>query len=173
MTTGLFQLQTPRDMFAKLKHNHGRLANDPNNAYIAFDFFVTAEHLLDWLYPGVAGRSHRSAARNSEILVCEVVSHLATGAKHMIPETRDTRQSNVLNVAPSTYQSGTIWHRALRLESFDNYTRRTCRQSARFVDYAARLGDESLGILAARSEPCLKGQAGAKLMSWPRLNPAR
>jgi len=49
---GLFQLQTARDLLAKLGHDYERLRNSPNDAYVAFDFFVTAEHILDWLHPG-------------------------------------------------------------------------------------------------------------------------
>jgi hypothetical protein len=99
---GLFQLQSPRDLLAKLRHDYERLQQTPNDAYVAFDFFVTAEHLLDWLYPGAGGRTQRTAERNSQIIL-QVVSHLATGAKHMIPE--DPRHTSVqhADVAPSTY----------------------------------------------------------------------
>lgn len=99
---GLFQLRTVDDLLAKLRHDHQRLQQAPNDAYVAFDFFVTAEHMLDWRYPGSSGKNQRSAERNSQ-LILQIVSHLATGAKHMVPE--DPRHTSVqhADVAPSTY----------------------------------------------------------------------
>jgi len=99
---GVFQLQNPSDLLAKLHHDYERLQQAPNDTYVAFDFFVTAEHLLDWLYPGASGRAQRTTERNSQVIL-QVVSHLATGAKHMIPE--DPRHASVqhADVAPSMY----------------------------------------------------------------------
>lgn len=99
---GLFELRKVGDLLAKLRHDHQRLQQAPNDAYVAFDFFVTAEHMLDWLYPGSSGRNQRSAERNSQ-LILQVVSHLATGAKHMVPE--DSRHTSVrqASMIPSVY----------------------------------------------------------------------
>src|SRR3989454_12815906 len=104
-TKGLFQLTEPRDLLAKLIHDFDRLRESPNDSYIAFDLFVTAEHMLDWLYPGVAGKAQRTAERNSQQIL-QVVSHLATGAKHMLPE--DPRHASVRHsdVAQSGYGEG-------------------------------------------------------------------
>lgn len=117
---GLFQLREPRDLLAKLRHDYQRLAESPDDAYIAYDFFVTAEHMLDWLHPGAAGRSHRSAVRNREILL-QVVSHLATGAKHMIPEDprhQSVRHADVADTpfGEGTYGEGTYGGRALVIQ---------------------------------------------------------
>lgn len=103
---GLFQLRGPRDLLAKLRHDYQRLSEAPHDAYVAFDFFVTAEHILDWTYPGVAGKPRRSAERNDAILL-QVVSHIATGAKHMIPE--DPRHQSVqhADVVDTPYGDGT------------------------------------------------------------------
>jgi hypothetical protein len=102
---GLFQLQTPQDLLAKLRHDFERLRSTPDNTYAAFDFFVTAEHMLDWLYPGKAGKARRTAARNGSPLL-QTVSHLATGAKHMTPE--DSRHKSVqhADVAHTPYGAG-------------------------------------------------------------------
>jgi hypothetical protein len=78
---GTFDLKTPRDLLGKLGRELERLRSSPLDTDHAFNFFVTAEHMLDWLHPGAPGRPARSAARNGEILL-EVVSHLANGAKH-------------------------------------------------------------------------------------------
>jgi hypothetical protein len=61
-----------------------RLRKDPNDTYAAFDFFVTAEHIVDWLLPDRPGTSQsaaRKAKRESSDLL-RVTSHLANGAKH-------------------------------------------------------------------------------------------
>jgi hypothetical protein len=72
------RLQTPRDLLAKLRHDHERLRRDPTDAFAAFDFFVTAEHLVDWTWPDDARR--REKARSADPMA--TVSHLASGAKH-------------------------------------------------------------------------------------------
>jgi hypothetical protein len=99
---GLFQLQSARDLLGKLRHDYSRLQQNPNDPYIAFDFFVTAEHLLDWLYPGVSGKSSRTAERDAN-LILQVVSNLATGAKHMVPEAPRHVSVQHADVAPTTY----------------------------------------------------------------------
>lgn len=57
---------------------------DPSDPYAAFDFFVTAEHILDWLYPDSPGTSQkeiRKSRRDAEPLLA-ITSHIASGAKH-------------------------------------------------------------------------------------------
>ena len=99
---GLFQLQSARDLLAKLRHDYSRLQQTPNDPYAAFDFFVTAEHLLDWVYPGASGKASRTAERESHVIL-QVVSHLATGAKHMVPEVRHHVSVEHADVAPSPH----------------------------------------------------------------------
>lgn len=103
--SGLFQLRNASDLLAKLKHDYRRLEEAPDDAYIAFDFFVTAEHMLDWLYPGRANRTQRNSERNSN-LILQVVSHLANGAKHMILE--DPRHGSIqhADIAFTPYGEG-------------------------------------------------------------------
>jgi hypothetical protein len=81
---GFGRLQTPRDLLQKLRHDRSRMEADPDDVYAAFDFFVTADHILDWLYPdspGASQRHKRQAHRDREPLL-QIVSHLANGAKH-------------------------------------------------------------------------------------------
>jgi hypothetical protein len=68
----------------KLRHDHRRVQKDSADPYAAFDFFVTAWHLLDWVYPG--GRGHQNSKLRIRIkdsspllAVCE---HVANGVKH-------------------------------------------------------------------------------------------
>ncbi|MEX2535941.1 MAG: hypothetical protein WD273_10150 [Trueperaceae bacterium] len=75
----LFQLSL-NDLYEKLKHDLERMKSNPTSAFPAFDFFVTAYHMLEW-HPGY----RKSVVRNEvvaaypELAVCE---HIATGAKH-------------------------------------------------------------------------------------------
>jgi hypothetical protein len=78
---GIFKLRTPRDLLAKLRREYERLRKKPTDTDTAFNFFVTAEHILDWLYPGKKNEAKRKAARKAEVLL-QVVSHIASGAKH-------------------------------------------------------------------------------------------
>ncbi len=84
---GFFQLETPDDLLAKLERDFARMNRAPNDPDPAYDFFVTAEHMLDWLYPGNAGRKSREEQRDRHALL-QLVSHIATGAKHMVPEAK-------------------------------------------------------------------------------------
>ncbi|MFH0916882.1 MAG: hypothetical protein V1912_10605 [bacterium] len=78
---GAFGLTTPADLLRKLSRELDRLRATPNDVDTAFNFFVTAEHLPDWLHPGDGGKAQRRAIREAEPLL-QVVSHLASGAKH-------------------------------------------------------------------------------------------
>jgi len=84
---GAFTLQTPHDLCAKLESDYEALMQDRNNPYLAYNFFVTAEHMLDWVYPGYANKNKRQSERDSEVLL-QVCSHLATGAKHFVAEAK-------------------------------------------------------------------------------------
>ena len=83
MTTRTFKgfgsLRTPADLLQKIRHDFKRVSDAPDDVYTAFDFFVSAYHMLDWLHPhDDAGR--RAEESNSPLL--QVCSHLANGAKH-------------------------------------------------------------------------------------------
>ena len=84
---GAFTLVTPHDLLAKLQSDYKALLMEPGSPYLAFNFFVTAEHMLDWIFPGYAQKSKRQSERDSSVLL-QVCSHLATGAKHFIAEAK-------------------------------------------------------------------------------------
>ncbi len=52
---GFFELATPPDLLKKLRHDLSRVQQNLTDSYAAFDFFVTAEHILDWKYPDTGG----------------------------------------------------------------------------------------------------------------------
>ncbi len=55
MKDGFAELRSPRDLLAKMEHDRRRMSADPTDTYAAFDFFVTAEHMLDWSFPDSPG----------------------------------------------------------------------------------------------------------------------
>ena len=83
MTTfsGFCELRTPKDLLRKLEHDFGRISDNPEDEFAAFDFFVTAEHIVDWLYP--SNRTDRENMRLNNPLVA-ITSHIANGAKHFV-----------------------------------------------------------------------------------------
>ena len=48
---GFAVLKRAADLVAKLEHDLERIRAAPEDAYAAFDFFVTADHIVDWLLP--------------------------------------------------------------------------------------------------------------------------
>jgi hypothetical protein len=79
---GFFSLRTPRDLLAKVEADYCRMkAADPGSVdaqYAAFDFFVGANHLPDWVQQPT-GKS-KSDLRNYQDGA--LVDHVASGAKH-------------------------------------------------------------------------------------------
>jgi hypothetical protein len=80
---GVFQLKTPVDLYYKLDRELQRLREAPDDPDIAFNFFVTAWHILDWLHPGREGEPQRKRLREGSPLL-RLMSHLANGAKHFV-----------------------------------------------------------------------------------------
>ncbi|HUT92718.1 MAG TPA: hypothetical protein VMY37_24710 [Thermoguttaceae bacterium] len=84
---GIFNLRCVHDLPGKLEQDLARLKDNPHDETAAIDFFVNAESLLDWLYPGHSNRQARESERSSNVLM-QVTSHLATGAKHFRPKAK-------------------------------------------------------------------------------------
>jgi hypothetical protein len=76
---GFATLQTAGDLLRKVRHDYQRLRSAPEDVYSAFDFFVSAYHMLDWLHPNDA--ASRKAEEEGNLLL-QVCSHIANGAKH-------------------------------------------------------------------------------------------
>jgi hypothetical protein len=110
---GVFGLTSAADLLKKLEREYTGFVADPSNADAAYNFFVTAWHLLEWKYPdpnpGVAN-STRKATRDAEPLL-QVCEHLARGAAHF--ENRRATQEPVAATAtagvwaPGTWAPGT------------------------------------------------------------------
>ena len=90
---GFADLQSASDLRDKLRHDLMLLRERPDDQYLAFNFFVTAEHIVDWLHP--ESKEMRSERRKSNSLL-EVTSHLANGAKHF--KALDKRHTSIDDV---------------------------------------------------------------------------
>ena len=107
---GVFDLRSPEQLLEKLEADFKRVMADPLDSYAAFDFFVTAWHLVEWKHPPTCDGAPRSAllARCPILRVCE---HIAVGAKHFEPDPKrhesvaDTVATSVW--APGVWASGT------------------------------------------------------------------
>ena len=108
---GFFALRTPQDLLAKLRHDHARLADNPIDRYAAFDFFVTANHLVDWIWPSATRAQQRDNRRTETIpRICE---YLADGAKHFL---LDHPHQGVVDTA---HTSGAFYPAAFDPQIFD------------------------------------------------------
>lgn len=107
---GFSSLRTARDLREKLRRDLARLKESPRDADAAFNFFVTAEHMLDWVHPGPsmeARQPHISKEREACPLL-RLVSHLANGAKHF--EAQHRRHKSVEDApAPLDHWSPDHW----------------------------------------------------------------
>lgn len=102
MKDGFFELRSTDDLLRKLRHDLGLLKADRTNTYLAFNLFVTAEHMKDWLYPGKKNEDKRKALENSSVLL-QTCSHIANGAKHFHVEARHHR------TVADTERTGAHW----------------------------------------------------------------
>jgi hypothetical protein len=135
---GLFRLQTPHDLLNKLRHDFGRLENDPLDEYSAFDFFVTAYHLLDWTYPDAEDEHNRGIRRQIEQgnLLLQVCSHIANGSKHF--QTARHHRS----VQDAYYEHGAFDPNAFNQDAFQ-----VDKLTIRLQDQAATRFGESIGCV--------------------------
>jgi hypothetical protein len=99
------ELQTPGHLLEKLRHDFGRVSRDTSDPYAAFDFFVTAEHLPDWI-------SKLSLKKTEPLL--KIVSHLANGAKHFRATNPQHRSVENVRIDSGAFQSD-----AFQSDAFD------------------------------------------------------
>lgn len=95
---GFAELRTSQDLVRKLEYDLERIQKSPQDQYAAFDFFVTAEHIVDWIYPN--DKKMRREVRSSSSLL-RITSHVANGAKHF--EAKAHKHQSVTDVEKSRY----------------------------------------------------------------------
>jgi hypothetical protein len=89
---GVFELTTPAHLLGKLEREYERWKADPVNSDFAWNFFVTAEHLPDWLArsdsQALGGKSINAFKHDGPLL--RICSHIANGGKHFRPSPEHT-----------------------------------------------------------------------------------
>jgi hypothetical protein len=84
---GFSTLTKAEDLLRKLEREYARLQADPTDVDCAWNFFVTAEHLPDWLSEGKdrlpTGEKLGDFKRDNQLI--RICSHLANGGKHFAP----------------------------------------------------------------------------------------
>jgi hypothetical protein len=110
-----FDLKTPGDLLRKLQREYDRWEADELNVDLAWNFFVTAEHLPDWVHyqdmptsgktrPDLLdGEDHYAFKMDLSRPVLRICSHLANGAKHF-----HLKNSKLSSVASTRLQGGWI-----------------------------------------------------------------
>lgn len=120
-TKGFTDLRIAEDLLVKLNHDRARMNNDPNDVYAAFDFFVTAEHIVDWVLPDTTAkkqRKEREKLRSSEPILA-LVSHIASGAKHFEATARQHQSVDDLEMrqggfSPSAFSTSAFSPKAFK-----------------------------------------------------------
>ena len=97
---GFGELKKPNDLLEKLSHDFKRMEESPQAQYAALDFFVTAEHLVDWIYPGKENRDKREEVRSSSAIL-RITSHIANGIKHF--EAKAKHHQSVAGIKKDRY----------------------------------------------------------------------
>src|SRR5437899_2000470 len=82
ISRGFFWLEDPFDLLRKLEHDFERLRSNPADTYAAFDFFVTATHMHEWV-KGV-GWQWDPPTESRLAAVYKLCGDLGNGAKHSV-----------------------------------------------------------------------------------------
>jgi hypothetical protein len=85
-----FEMKEPLDLLHKLEREHERWKSEPLKIDFAWNFFVTAEHLPDWMGrahagPPLLGGDSIEKFKASRPLL-RICSHIANGGKHLVPD---------------------------------------------------------------------------------------
>jgi hypothetical protein len=104
------ELRSPHDLVLKLEHDLSRMASASSDQYAAFDFFVTADSLVDWRWPEqpsdpalVASHRHTRTETRKLQPLARIAAHIANGAKHFVV----TRHNSILGVEKErVYEEG-------------------------------------------------------------------
>jgi hypothetical protein len=102
---GIFSSNSPEDLLRMLDEQYHDLKKEPLNERYAFNFFVIAESLLDWKYPGYSNKKDRQDAQKKEP-VLQVISHIASGAKHFTVEAKHHNSVSSTSVTPGYFPPG-------------------------------------------------------------------
>jgi hypothetical protein len=78
MKSGLWNLDTPAELLKKIHSDLKRMRDEPRNPCPAYDFFVTAYHMHEWI---ARDETHRKTLEAAPLV--RVAGEIATRAKHL------------------------------------------------------------------------------------------
>ncbi|PIQ20125.1 MAG: hypothetical protein COW65_16815 [Cytophagales bacterium CG18_big_fil_WC_8_21_14_2_50_42_9] len=87
--TGFINLIDETDLFKKLLWEYEFLIKNSESSFHAFNFFVTAFHLADWIYKGGTRNNENYTNFVKDNIVISLAGQIANGAKHF--ELKDKR----------------------------------------------------------------------------------
>jgi len=95
---GFIELRNVSDYWRKLNFDYAKLKENDNDIYLAFNFFVTAYHLIDWIFEGKHSKERSELNGKSLIKIC---NHIVTGIKHFEPDPK--RHNSVVEMEKERY----------------------------------------------------------------------
>ena len=99
---GFDKLETVEDYWSKLCWEYDTLKKEPYNTFKAFNFVITAFHLLEWISPKLRGIENKEWPQiKKNIKHLKVCEELATGAKHFLVD--KVRHKSVKTLKSSGY----------------------------------------------------------------------
>lgn len=98
---GFIELNTVNDYWKKLQHDYLLLSNNCEDVYLAFNFFVTAYHLIDWIFEGERSRENEERKVFETNSLMKICFHICNGAKHFNP--LDKRNDSVKKIEKDKY----------------------------------------------------------------------
>lgn len=113
---GIFELRTASDLYEKLKYDYLVFSKNQNDSKFAYNFFVTAWHLLEWTYPG--DKDKQNAIRNSNV-VLQICEHIAVGAKHFEPTAvkhKSVKSSGITGLWAKGFWAEGLWAKGVWAE---------------------------------------------------------
>ncbi|QDT80170.1 hypothetical protein Mal35_36410 [Gimesia maris] len=113
--SGFAPLEKPDDLIKKMKYDLNRMRSEPSNSYAAFDFFVTTEHMLDWLFPKDPNQRREMRKQN---YILQIISHIANGAKHFEATSSHHTSVNDLKFSRGGFSSNSFSSDAFDPSSF-------------------------------------------------------
>ena len=85
---GLFGMDSPGEMLNKLEKEYRELCANPNDRDVAMNFFVTANHIPDYICPNSKSEQATMRRANAALAACEYVAnegkHSFVGNKNII-----------------------------------------------------------------------------------------
>ena len=76
---GFIELKNVNDYWKKLQSDYDDLKDNDEDVYLAFNFFITSYHLIDWIFKGKISNERRKLIKAPILKIC---GHIANGIKH-------------------------------------------------------------------------------------------